>query len=190
MLIFGLILIILGVLQFIWVMKWSGKHMLERPLIFLQPILGKFVCLLWLFLLVIGLYFVSLVNYNISFVLIVAFIILVIFTFKTRSIKTKAKIIINLYKGIRKTHPQSNEGEALELTARKFLEMQGYNEISINSIIKSISSISERLFGIVKIDNIEELAIYLLYQVYPSKEITSKVDAKIRKAVSQASKLL
>jgi hypothetical protein len=190
LLILGLILIILGVLQFNWVMKWSDKHMLERPLIFLKPILGKLISLLWLFLLVIGLYFVWQVNNTIGVGLTAALIILVIIKFKTRSIENKAKIIINLYKEIRETHLQTDEEETLKLTARKFLEMQGYNETGISSITELISSISERTSGILRIDNIEDLAVYLLFQVHPSKEITSEIDATIRKAVLQALKSL
>ena len=187
LLIFALILILLGVLQFIWVIKQLDKHMLRRPSIFLFPILGTFVRMLWLFLLFIGLYFICQVHHNVVFALILFLTILMTYNFKKRSLKNKAKIIINLYKEIRKTHPETNEVELLKHTARIFLEIQGYEEIHINSIIKSIN---DGLLGITKINDIENLAIYLLYHVHPSKDITPKVDANLHKAVLQALRLL
>jgi hypothetical protein len=187
LLIIGLSLVIIGVLQFLWVMNYLDKNILDWPSILLKPFIRKLISILWILLLMIGLYFIWQVHQNIVLILIAVFIILAIYKSLANSLKTKAKTIINLYKGVRKAHPLTNENELLEYTARKFLEKQGYKESRINSIIKSIS---EDLFSMLKVNDIENLTIYLLYHAQPSKEITSKIDAKIQKAVLQAIKLM
>jgi hypothetical protein len=183
MLLLGLTLTVLGVLEFRWTAKWLGKHMLERPTIFLRPILGKLVRLLWFFFLVIGLYLLWQVDQAIVFAVAGTFILIAAFTLRAASVKTKAKTIMNLYEGIRKALPQASQEKVLEQTARKYLAMQGWGETRVDSIAKSIS---DGLFGTWKLSDIQGLAVYLLYQVHPSRHITSRIEAKIEKAVSKA----
>ena len=187
MLIIGSILIVLGILQYLWLMKWLDKHMLLRPYIFLVPILGKLIRLIWILLFLIGAYLLWQVYPTLVIIFTLSFIFIIIYNFKVHSLNTKARNIIILYKRIKKINSQIDERATLEQTAREFLKKQGLNEKNISPIIKSIAN---GISAFTKIEDIKNLAIYLLYQIYPSNDITSEIEKKIEKAVLIALKLI
>jgi len=162
--------------------------MLWRPAIFLHPIFGIIARLLWLILLVFGLLIIQEEYVNLAYIIILFFVIIAAATVNNYSVGTRAKTIIKIYKELLIAKPRANDQEILKQTAKKFLELQGRSETDINSMVESIWDYMG--LKITRINNIEDLILYLLLQIYPSNEITSRDEEKIEKAILNASRTL
>ncbi len=138
MLILGVILTIFGVI----ILQWSAKAMSMpfyiRPLIFCKTIPVLIINLLWISLLVGGLYSFWQVSYKIVLFLVGSYAALSIVGYLLGSYKNKAKKFFQIYKQFKIYRPQTKEEDILRETAKLYFQNLRWDTEKINYTLNFI----------------------------------------------------
>ncbi len=131
--------ILLTVLGFI-IMQWSVNAMSQtfKPLIFYKPVAVVIIYLLWLGLIIGGLYCFWQVSYLIVLILVSVFLLLILAGLYLGSEKTKAKKICKIYKQIKLYQPLAEEQKILQSTARVYFQNLRWDKAKIDMTLESI----------------------------------------------------
>lgn len=136
MLITAILLTISGFL----IMQWSINAMSQtfKPLIFYKPGAVILIYLLWLGLLIGGLYCFWQVNYLIVMILVGIFLLLTVNGLYLGSEKMKAKKICKIYKQLKLYQPFADELEILKTTANIYFQNLHWDKNKIDLVLESI----------------------------------------------------
>jgi len=138
MIIIGIILTVLGIV----VLQWSARAMSEpfynRPLIFHKTVPVLIINLLWIGLLVGGLYSFWQVSYKIVIFLVGGFALLWVANYFLSSHKNRAKKFFRIYKQLKIYRPQAEEKDILRETARLYLQNLRWDQEKVEHTLKFI----------------------------------------------------
>jgi|SRR3989344_8145451 len=178
MIFLGIILAALG----IWIFRWMGKSMDEpfynRPLIFRKTIAVLIIQVIWMGLLVGGLYCFWQTNHKIVYFLIGGYIFLWFLGRFMGSDVNKAKKFFKTYKQLKIFRPQTEERDIWHETAKIYLKSIGWDDEKIGYTVNTLFN-SEILVG----KNVKDFVRFLFVLEAPDEDFGSMraFEASLRK---------
>lgn len=170
------------------IMQWSIKanKQMDKAPIFFNPFAVIIIYILWIGLIISGLYCFWQVNHLFVFIIAVIYFLFVITRNYLRSDTRKAIKICKIYKQIKLLQPLTNEQDVLKSTARKYFENIRWEKFDIDRTL----DIMFNKFNRYQEKNIKELIFNILIfdDPYPgfSLKYDFKKDDKREKAIEKA----
>jgi membrane protein implicated in regulation of membrane protease activity len=150
MLILGIILTILGIIVLQWMAKAMSEPFYNRPLILYRTIPTLIITLLWIGLLIGGLYSFWQVSSKIVFFIVGGFVTLYIVNHFLGSYKNRAKKFFQIYKQLKVYRPRTKEEDILRETVILYAQNLHWDEERIDSALRFIFDEKERKVKDVK----------------------------------------
>lgn len=146
MLILGAFLIISGTQLFKWSINAQMLSTIHKPQVFRNPFTKTIINLLWLTMLMAGLWCLWQESYIIVIPILGYFCWSLFYNFKKRIIKN----LFLVYKQLRQLNPEMNEDEILKETISTYFRTLGWDELRIDMAIRSILEVDKDIKRVVK----------------------------------------
>ena len=187
MLALGIVLTILGAITMEWSTKEQAKSVFEQPKIFHRTIVANTITLVWIGLLIGGLYCLWQYNPKIVMAIIGFYTVPRIFAYlyKESNDRSRAKNVFRIYKQLKLCLPSASDEDIYEQTASMYFRTLRWDEDRIETLIKM-------MFGDRMVyEDIKDLASFILDLEKPgdsSRGFEKRMEylAKTDKAIDRA----